>query len=381
MKKVFVQLESGRGYGRDLLKGIYEYNNRYSQWEIVFEPAYYIKTNESRDIVKMVKLMKPDGCIIEHIENLDTILDLKVPFIQANWSQQERDFPCLKGNYEADGKMAVDYFLNLGFRKLAFFGVKNLVWSDYRYISFKEHAENLGVTVYDYVVKLGRKKSLKPDFKHIISWLKSLPKPIGILCCNDDFGLMLVNACSMGKFKIPYEIAILGIDNDELMCNLTYPNLSSIARNHSKAAFTACEMLQKMMDGEAIKDKIIPTEPIQVVQRTSTDTIACNDAEVTGAPHYIRDNIHLPINVADVVKSTNISRRSLYTRFKAVTGKTIHEDIQFQKLQKFKELLRNQNLSVKEVAFRLGFNDVSHVSRWFSAIDGMPPVKWRIENC
>jgi len=380
MKKVFVQLESGRGYGRDLLEGIHEYNNLFSEWEIIFEPAYYLRTTKKRNILKMIKLMKPDGCILEYNDNSIEISKLDIPFVQANSLGRVENNLCLMGNYEADGIVAADYFIQLGFKNLAFFGVDELTWSNARLTSFKSHAEKRETTVFSYTTKRVPKRGLDYNLKQIISWLKSLPKPVGILCCNDDFGQILINACSMGELKVPYEIAILGIDNDELLCNITYPNLSSIARNHTKAAFTACELLNKMMNGEAVQDYIVPTEPLHVEVRASTDTIASNDTEVIKALHFIRNNVHLPMNVSNVVKTTHISRRSLYTRFKKVTGNTISEEIQFQKLKKFKELLKNRNLSVKEVAFRLGFNDVSHVSRWFSSIEGVPPIQWRNEN-
>jgi LacI family transcriptional regulator len=376
MKKVFVQLESGRGYGRDLLKGIYDYNNRFSKWEIIFEPAYYLKTTESRDLVKLVRLLKPDGCIIEHSERINEIKKLDIPIIQASWVERLKNIPCLKGNYEADGIMAAEYFLKLGFRNLAFFGVNKIAWSDGRFVSFEKHALQNGAEVIRYMFNTN-KVGLRHNFDHLIRWLKSLPKPIGILSCNDDFGQMLINACSMGELKVPHEVAILGVDNDELLCNITYPNLSSISRNHTKAAYNACEILDRLMNGETVTKAVIPTEPVEIIVRSSTDAIACNDPEVIKAMQFIRNNINVQISVEDVVKVTNLSRRTLYSRFKQITGNTINDEIQLNKLKKFKELLKNRNLSVKEAAFSLGFNDVSHVSRWFSSIEGVPPLKWR----
>lgn len=381
MKKVFVQLESGRGYGRDLLKGICEYSEQFSGWEIIFEPAYYLKTTETRNIISMIELMKPDGCIFEHTGDVNELINLDIPFVQANWVERIGNFPCLKGNYEADGKIAAEYFLGLGFRNLAFFGIEKLPWSDGRLKSFQKHAENGGATFFQHKIEMRhRNETLNYNQDYLILWLKSLPKPVGVLCCNDDFGQILINACSIGGLKVPHEISVLGIDNDELLCNITYPNLSSIHRNNTKAAFSACEILNRMMNGEDVEERVVLTEPMNVVVRASTDTIACDDAEVIKALYYIRNNIHKPINVSNVVGTTYISRRSLYSRFKEVTGHTINEEIQFQKLKKFKELLQNKNLSVKEVSFRLGFDNVSHVSRWFSSIEGIPPIKWRNEN-
>ena len=378
MKKVFVQLESGRGYGRDILKGIYDYNNQFEEWEIIFEPSYYLKTTKNSDFINLISEIKPDGCIIENYENAKKVIDLNIPLIQTSSLNYLSNIPCLKGNYEADGKMALEYFLSKGFKNLAFFGIRKVIWSDGRFESFKKHAHSKNIEIHNYIPKI--KKTISHDLKDIISWLKSLPKPIGIFCCNDDLGIVLINACSMAKLKTPYEIAVLGVDNDELLCSVVHPKLSSIARNHTVSAFNACEILNKMMQGLFPKNHIISTEPISVIERSSTDTIASNDIEVTKALHFIRNNTHVNITVNDVVKATNISRRSLYNRFKKTTNRTILEDIQFQKIKKFKALLTNQKLSVKEIAFQLGFEDVSHVSRWFSAIEGKTPLKWRKNN-
>ncbi|WP_299059501.1 DNA-binding transcriptional regulator [uncultured Polaribacter sp.] len=378
MKKVFIQLESGRGYGRDILKGIYNYNNRFSEWEIIFEPSYYLKTSNNSNFIHLISEIKPDGCIIENYENAKKVIDLNIPLIQTSSLNSTHQIPCLKGNYDADGKMAFEYFLSKGFKNLAFFGIHKVIWSDGRLESLQKNAFSKNIKVHNYTPK--KKRSISHDLKEIISWLKSLPKPIGIFCCNDDLGIILINACSMAKLKIPYEIAILGVDNDELLCSVVHPKLSSIARNHTVAAFNACEILNKMMLGINPENHIIPTEPINVIERSSTDTIASNDKEVIKALHFIRNNTQVNITVNDVVNSTNISRRNLYTRFKKTTNRTILEDIQFQKIKKFKVLLTNQKLSVKEIAFQLGFEDVSHISRWFSAIEGTTPVRWRKNN-
>ncbi|WP_299430165.1 DNA-binding transcriptional regulator [uncultured Maribacter sp.] len=382
MKKVFVQLESGRGYGRDILKGIHDYNNQYSKWEIIFETAYYLKTNKNRDIIKLVSEIRPDGCILENIDNIESFVKLGIPIIQtSSINVNTTNTPYLQGNYDADGKMAFDYFSSKGFKNLAFFGVNKVSWSDNRLESFKKHAKLRNTNIHNYVpTKKIKTKGLSHDLKDIIIWLKALPKPIGILCCNDDLGLILINACSMAGLKIPYEIAILGIDNDELLCNIANPKLSSIARNHTKVAFNACKILDDLMNGIPIKNNIIPTEPLNIVERTSTDTIASKDVEVIKALNFIRSNTHLNLTVNDVVEKTTISRRSLYTRFRKVTNRTILEEIQFHKIKKFKELLIAQKLSVKEIAFCLGFDDISHISRWFSAIEGITPIKWRNDN-
>lgn len=378
MKKVFVQLESGRGFGRDILKGIYNYNNQFSEWEIIFEPSYYLKTSKNDNLIKLISEIKPDGCIIENLKGAKQITELGIPMVLTSSINKTNNTPFLKGNYDADGKIALEYFSSKGFKNTAFFGINNVKWSDGRLKSFEKHAQKLNINVYNYTPK--KKKDINHNLKHIVSWLQLLPKPIGIFCCNDDLGIILINACSMAKLRIPYEVAILGVDNDELLCSVVHPQLSSIARNHSAAAFNACKVLNNMMNHLNVDNYIIPTEPLSVIERGSTDTIASNDKEVIKALNFIRTNTHRNLTVENVVAETNISRRSLYTRFKKTTNRTILEEIQFQKIKKFKTLLTNQKLSVKEIAFHLGFEDVSHVSRWFSSIEGTTPLKWRKQN-
>ena len=147
MKKVFVQLESGRGYGRDILKGIYDYNNQFEEWEIIFEPSYYLKTTKNSDFINLIFEIKPDGCIIENHENAKKIIDLNIPLIQTSSLNYSSNIPCLKGNYEADGKMALEYFLSKGFKNLAFFGISKVIWSDGRLESFKKHALSKNIEI------------------------------------------------------------------------------------------------------------------------------------------------------------------------------------------------------------------------------------------
>ena len=380
-KKVFVHLESSRGYGRELLKGIYEFNNRVNNWEIVFEPAYYLQSGFIRNNIKIIKALKPDGCILEYQENIGELVKRGIPVVQTTSINRSRTIPCIKGNYDLDGKMAFDHFMNLGFRNLGFFGVDFINFSKCRYGSFKNNADLNAIPLF--VHNLSSNKTnlrYQNNFKKIIEWLKSLPKPIGILACNDDFGQMLINACSMAGVKVPYEVAVLGVDNDELLCNLTVPNLSSISRNLLQASSEICALLERMMNGEKVMQDFIQTNPSEVIVRQSTDTIASEDTEVVKAIIFIRENVNRQISVEDVVKATTLSRRTLYSRFQAVTDNSINDEIQCRKLQKFKRLLHEKKLTIKEIAYQVGFEEVAHVSRWFSTLENISPTQWKIEN-
>ena len=374
-KKVFVHLESGRGYSRDILKGIYAHN-RFNRWDIIFEPAYFLKNNHTRSDISIIKALKPDGCILEFPQNVSALKRMGIPVVQVTSVHHSSSIPYVKGNYESDGKMAARYFQKKGFQNFAFFGIEGLEWSEARYSSFKFQAEEAGINLYSYFLKGNDADVLTHNFTDLNNWLKKLPKPIAVLCCNDDFGQILINSCSMAAIKVPHEIAILGIDNDELICNITSPNLSSISRNHSKTASSVCSILDEMMNGTRMHRHFISTEAVEVMERASTDTVSTGDSDVAEAITFISSNIRLPITVNDVAAVGNFSVRVLNSRFKKLTGNTIHQEIQFRKLSMFKQLLK-QNLSIKEIAFELGFQDISHVSRWFSHLEGTSPLEWK----
>jgi LacI family transcriptional regulator len=259
---------------------------------------------------------------------------------------------------------------------MAFFGIDGLAWSNDRQMRFRRFAEDLGADFYSFLLKGDEADVLSHNFNELTTWLKQLPKPIDILCCNDDFGQILINSCSLAGLKIPHEIAVLGIDNDELICNICYPNLSSIARNHQNTAHTICGMLDEMMNGIEHKGEIIVAEALEIIERSSTDTIATTDRDVSAAISYISGNLHKPIDVNAVARFSKLSVKALNKKFKLATSNTVYEEIQLRKLGRFKQLLL-ANKSVKEIAFELAFPDPSHVSRWFSNLEGTTPIEWK----
>lgn len=375
-QKVFIHLESNRGYSRDLLRGIYDYNNQISHWDIIFEPAYFLKNNRTNNRINLIQSVKPDACILENSEDIAQMAQLGIPMIQVTSVNHVEGIPYVKGNYLSDAKLAIQYFIRKGFRSLAFLGIENLEWSLQRMSFFQEMAISSNTQFSSFLLKGNEEDVLSYNFENLVTWIKSLPKPTGVLCCNDDFGQILINACSMAQVKVPHEIAVLGIDNDELICNITYPNLSSIARNHQSTAFNICSTLSDMLQGKVPNQQIILTEALEVIERTSTDTVAITDKEVNKSIQFISANIHKNLEVQDIVQASNSSLKVLNQKFQKAIGHSIFQEIQVRKLSRFKQLL-STNRSIKEIAFELGFNDHSHISRWFSKLEGITPNEWR----
>ena len=375
-KTVLVHLDSARGYSRDILRGIYAYNNESSNWNIVYEPAYFLRDNSKEDKLSIINHVQPDGCIIEFAENIQESIALGIPVVQVASVLPYPGIPVVLGNYDQEAQMAALYFKRKGFKNMAFFGISELSWSETRHASFRQYVEDDGCSFFSYLLEAGNNDILNSNFEALIQWLTNLPKPIGVLCCNDDFGQILINTCIMAGVKVPHEVSVLGIDNDDLICNITNPNLSSIARNHNKIAFDICHQLDEMMNGDKRYPEIIPAEPIEVCERASTDSLGYSDTVVSIATTFIRNNLSRSITVTEVAAQAKVSAKALNNRFKSVTGSSVHQEIQFQKLNGFKKLM-GSNLSIKEIAYKLGFEDSSHVSRWFSNLEGISPVEWK----
>ncbi|WP_207420853.1 DNA-binding transcriptional regulator [Desertivirga brevis] len=375
-KKVFVHLDSGRGYSRDILKGIYDYNNQLSHWDIVFEPAYFLRSDSKRNNLSIINTIKPDACILEFSDNIPELIKMGIPVIQVTSVNHVPGVPYVSGNYESDGKLAAEYFRRKGFRHLAFFGLRNLRWSETRLESFKKHIGLAEETLHTYLLEGNEVDVLSNNFERLALWLKELPKPVGILCCNDNFGQILINSSSIADLKVPHEVAVLGIDNDELLCNITYPNLSSIIRNHHKIAFDICNLLEEMMEGKDCSDRIIPAEALDVFERSSSDTIASQDPDVSQAINFILENLRSPLTVSDVASHCKVPSRILNKKFRDLTGYSVHQEIQLRKLNQFKRMLESKK-TIKEIAFELGFEDASHISRWFANLEGTTPLIWK----
>jgi len=197
-----------------------------------------------------------------------------------------------------------------------------------------------------------------------------MPKPAGVFTCNDDRSQEVVEACNVAGVRVPEEVAILGVDDDSLVCALSRPSLSSISLNFDAAGWRAAELLDRMMAGQRVTAEKILVEPIRVVTRVSTDALAVESPEVAAAIHFIRQNAHRLITVADVAEACAMSRRSLERRFSASLGKTIQGYIKHSRVTLIQQMLHETSMSIPEIARRLGYSNADHIARLFRRFTG-----------
>jgi len=370
--KVLLFLESSREFGRQLLRGIVNYASNQPNWVFVFETEW-----TKRMLLKQI--MNIDG-IIAHIPTssiMNIISKAKIPAVVATFSQKAPAFRCIiKADSKAIGKMAAEHFLTRGFTNFGYCGYGSVWYSKEREIGFIEAIAKSGF-LEPQICNYRKRKGAIEELATIAKWLDLLQKPCGIFACNDDLAEKVLEACKIKNIKVPDEVSILGVDNDEFVCNLTHPPLSSIAINGELAGYEAATMLEKMMLNPRAKVSNVTLLPTHVVVRQSTDSLAIKDTAVSKSLQYIAQHCTEPITVSQVVYTALSSRRILERKFRKILGKSILEQIHDMRADRIARALLETDLSISQISYEMGFNRVDHACRYFRRRYGMSPNEYR----
>ncbi len=280
------------------------------------------------------------------------------------------------------GQQAAEYFLNLKFRHFAFIGeVNGSFWSEERRAAFCERLTQDGFSCAVYPrLSAAARKDFSVEQTVLCGWLKALPKPIALLAANDVRGRQVLDACLTAGVAVPQEVAVLGVDNDELLCETTNPQMSSIQMSTEQAGFEAARMLDGMMRGKrrgAPRQTVITYGFSHLVTRNSTETVQIADMLVARTLEFIRINASVDVTVDELVRHLHASRRTLETRFKAVMGRTVYAEILRVRLERIQTLLRETPLSIEAIAGTCGFSDASHLSKLFKQHFAITPSAFR----
>ena len=210
-------------------------------------------------------------------------------------------------------------------------------------------------------------------------WLKSLPKPLGLMACNDYCGREVLQACAEAGLRIPDDVAVVGVDNDELMCELSDPPLSSVALNVEQAGYDAARLLDSLMSGQSIPEHIVLVKPTFVVARRSSEVMAQADPCVVAALRFIKDRAAQAIGVPDVVNESRVSRRTLERHFASAIGHSILSEVIHCRLERAKRLLLETDLPVHRIAASSGFASVKTFNRAFRRAEGRTATLFRTQ--
>ena len=215
------------------------------------------------------------------------------------------------------------------------------------------------------------------DTEGVTAWLRSLEKPIGLMACNDIRAQQVLQCCEDAGIAVPDDVAVIGVDNDEVICGLCHPNLSSVDPNTRQIGYDAAALLDRMMAGGKVTDGEVLVPPNRVMVRGSTDVVAIEDRTVAAAYRFLRDHACEGITVEDVVKRVSLSRRSLERRMQVYFGRSPSELIAEVRVARIKQLLEETDFPLKKIAGLAGFVHDEHMAVFFRKQVGEPPGKYR----
>lgn len=381
--KVALLVETSRGFGRELLCGISRYSQLHGPWN------FFLRAGDYEQMLPQMHQWGGTG-IIARIANdrvAHAILDVNLPTIALGLSDEQMrpgsplaKFSELSSNAVEVATIAANHLLERRFSHFAYVGLEDRCWSQRRVREFTRQLNKLDASPHVYSQPKRRQDRIWENEQVILAdWLQKLPKPVGLFACNDDRGREVLEACMLADLRVPEDVAVLGVDNDEVFCDLAYPPLSSVALNAGTAGYRAAELLDAMMHGRIRKPRHIAVEALGVVTRRSTDIVAVEDHDVATALRYIHNKKGFKITVESVVEEVVVSRRHLEKRFRELMGRTILEEIQIARLQQAKRLLLETTFPVSKVAELAGFGTTGYFIQFFQQRAGKTPGKYRTE--
>lgn len=373
--RVALLIETSNAYARGLLTGISAFA-REKEWS-VFLPEH----RRGEGVPPWLRRWDGDG-IIARIENSSiarAVVASGLPAVDVSAARLVPPLPWVETDDETIARLAAEHLLGRGFRHLGFCGLSNFNWSKHRCRHFQEAVRERGAVCHVHMVpaQSERRGSWEADERELTRWVRRLPRPIGIMACFDIRGQQLLEACRRANVDVPDEVAVIGVDNDTLLCELSDPPLSSVVLDTYRTGRIAAELLDRMMAGKTVAGEAHLIPPLGIAARRSTDALAIEDPDIVSAVRFIRDNACRGIGVEDVLEVVALSRRVLESRFVKRLGRSPHDVISDIQVERVKDLLMGTSLPLKTIARQTGFRHAEYMSVAFKRATGMAPGAYR----
>jgi LacI family transcriptional regulator len=375
--RVAIFIESTRVYSRELIRGIAQYNRENRNWDIEFTPR---SLNEP--FPAWIKDWQGDG-ILARINNkrLFRIFSRKeIPVIDLRRSFMLPRIPQIGPDDRAAITILYEFFRSRGFQRFAFVGLPRNQHPpmDIRRTACREIvAKNNQIFSELEVDCSGVDSTNNEEMRQLVQWLKNLPQHVAVICCNDDLALLVLNLCRKLDRIVPNDLAVAGIGNDNCLCELAMPTLTSVDLNPKRIGYEAAEMLQKMMSSDFSPPAATLIKPNFIVSRMSTNIISTEDTLVNQALQLIGNRACDGLQVRDILRHVHCSRMTLENRFKIILGHTIFQEILNVRFQRIKELLATTDLTIKEITSLSGFSYSEHLMRAFHDHFGQTMIEFR----
>jgi LacI family transcriptional regulator len=373
--RVALILETSLAPGRDMLRGVARYLREHGPWSTFLEPR-----SLEESVPRWLRKWRGDG-IIARVQNrkiADAVIATGIPAVDVLGVVQPSALPLIHTDDARIAAMAAEHLLERGFKRFAFFGLAGENWSIRRRDAFaravgSEHS----CTFFETPRHVHHTRMWEDYADDLAAWVRSLPKPAGLMLCSDQCGPIMLEACRRARVVVPDEVAVIGVDNDEPLCEVAGPALSSVWPDHARVGYEAATMLEGLMRGGKAPAQPIYIPPRGVVTRRSTDVLAMEDREIAAALRFIRDHACEKPGLDDVASHAAMSRTALQRRFKKAIGRTVHEEILSVRLRRAKEFLADTELPIRVIAEKTGFIHQEYLGAVFRARLGQTPAQFR----
>ncbi len=374
--KVALLIESSRAYGRGLLRGVAAYIRAHRPWS-----TYVAPRGLTEPLPRWLKAWKGDGILarINDRRMAELIQETGLPAIDLRGCAPDSRIPTLGVNAVSVARLAFEHLRERGLRHFAFCSAApQYHFFDERGVEFERMASEAGCSfgIFPTSNNIRPATNWDEEQQQLANWVAQLPKPVGILASHDERGVDLLNACQDLQIAVPDDVAVIGVDNDEVMCELANPPLSSVDPNTERIGYRAAELLEQVMAGKLhLSDTRL--EPGGIVARRSTDVLAMNDPEIAAAMRFIHEHACDGINVEDVLQHTRLSRRTLERRLAELFGRSPRDEILRLRVERVKQLLVETNHPLSRIADLAGIIHPEHLGRLFRRVTGQTPGEYR----
>ena len=369
-------IETAGVYGRQILHGVSRYLRTHGSWSVFLDerellappPEWLLDWNGDGVICRpttpaLAAALKARGLAVVDLNDRYGYLGL----------------PHIGSDMAAIGHLAAEHLQERGFRNLAFCGFSDAAWSQERSAGVEAEISNESgfFSVFTSPFAGLREHVWQEERDRICDWLQTLPRPLGIVACNDVRGYHVLDACRVLGLAVPEEIAVIGVDNGETFCELCDPPLSSVVPDAERIGYEAAALLARLMEGELPPTDSLQIPPTGVVTRQSSDVLAVEDPTIARAVHFIREHACDGIGVADVLRSQPVSRSVLERGFRKHLGCSPQEEIRRVRLRRVKHLLRETDWPLDRIAEASGYDHSESMMVQFKRAVGRTPSEWR----
>lgn len=372
-------IETSLASGREILSGIARYVREHGPW-LLFHEARSLE----EELPQWIKNWKGQGIIarIQTSSMATALRETGIPVVDVIGVVADANFPIVHVDDGAIGAMGADHLFERGFRNFAFVGIQGENWSASREKAFLKHLKEHGCSAEVRSVSRHHVDDISWEVHQtdLAAWISKLPKPLGIMVCSDQRGGQVLEACRRAGVRVPDDVAVIGVDNDQALCAVCNPPLSSVWPNHALVGYEAAGLLDRLMKRDKKGPRRSLVAPKGIITRLSTDTLAVDDPMVRSMLRLIRERACTGIRIDDIASVVGASRSVIQRRFRAALGRGINEELVSQRLNAAKSLLLETELSLVDIAERCGFRHQEYMGAVFKTHLKQTPAQFRKQS-